>query len=77
MTIAGEAAHVTRIVRCPHCGGRSVYATTNPWRPFCSERCRQVDLGAWGNEDYRMAAPPPSEIDLEPDLGSDLGPDRD
>ncbi len=26
----------------------------NPYRPFCSERCRLVDLGKWLNEDYRI-----------------------
>ncbi len=45
-----------RIVRCPGCGGESVYASSNPWRPFCSERCRGTDLGAWSSEGYRVAA---------------------
>jgi endogenous inhibitor of DNA gyrase (YacG/DUF329 family) len=26
----------------------------NPNRPFCSERCRMIDLGAWANEAYRI-----------------------
>jgi endogenous inhibitor of DNA gyrase (YacG/DUF329 family) len=43
-------------VRCPGCGGRSLYAPANPWRPFCSERCRNADLGAWASESYRVAA---------------------
>ena len=52
-----------RIVRCPACGGDSVYAPTNPWRPFCSERCRQVDLGAWANEEFRMPEEtPPDDV---------------
>lgn len=50
-----------RIVACPSCGGDSVYSPTNAYRPFCSERCKQVDLGAWASEDFRMPteAPPP------------------
>ncbi len=48
-----------RTVRCPQCGGPSVYAESNRWRPFCSERCRLIDLGAWANESYRIAAPAP------------------
>jgi len=44
----------TRKVRCPQCGGDAVYAPENPWRPFCSERCKQIDLGAWANESYRI-----------------------
>ena len=55
-----EPATPKRIVRCPSCGGDSVYAPDNPFRPFCSERCRNVDLGAWASESYRMEAPPSS-----------------
>ncbi len=47
-----------RTVRCPRCGGPSVYAESNRWRPFCGERCRAIDLGAWANESYRIAQPP-------------------
>ncbi|NIM42543.1 MAG: DNA gyrase inhibitor YacG [Hydrogenophaga sp.] len=43
-----------RIVRCPACGGDSVYAPSNRWRPFCSERCKQGDLGAWASEQYAL-----------------------
>ena len=42
------------IVRCPQCGGDSVYAPSNPYRPFCSERCKQIDLGAWASESFRV-----------------------
>jgi endogenous inhibitor of DNA gyrase (YacG/DUF329 family) len=56
-----------RIVRCPQCGGDSIYAPTNKWRPFCSERCRQIDLGAWASESFRVPATPPQDPDeLEP-----------
>jgi endogenous inhibitor of DNA gyrase (YacG/DUF329 family) len=50
-----------KIVRCPTCGGDSVFAPSNSWRPFCSERCRQIDLGAWASESFRMPAAPPLE----------------
>ncbi|HJV59970.1 MAG TPA: DNA gyrase inhibitor YacG [Albitalea sp.] len=49
-----------RIVTCPTCGGESIYAPQNPYRPFCSERCKNVDFGAWATESYRVAAPPTS-----------------
>jgi len=45
---------MARLVRCPQCGGDAVYAPENPFRPFCSERCRLIDLGAWANESYRV-----------------------
>jgi endogenous inhibitor of DNA gyrase (YacG/DUF329 family) len=55
-----------RIVRCPTCAGDSIFAPSNVWRPFCSERCRQIDLGAWASEGFRVeASPPTDELDLE------------
>ena len=46
-----------RIVVCPTCGGDSVYAASNPARPFCSERCKNIDFGAWASESFRVEAP--------------------
>lgn len=43
-----------RTVRCPHCGGPSIYAPSNAYRPFCSERCKQMDLGAWASEEFSL-----------------------
>ena len=55
-----------RTVRCPRCGGKSVYAASNPSRPFCSERCRSADFGAWASEDYRFPAKPEPDDEPEP-----------
>ena len=57
-----------KIVPCPTCGGDSVFATNNPYRPFCSERCKQIDLGAWASENFRMPveAPPEDETFGDP-----------
>lgn len=63
------AAEVNRIVRCPACGGDSVYAPSNPWRPFCSERCKQMDFGAWASEQYALKErgdAPKDDLDLDP-----------
>lgn len=58
-----EAA--ARTVPCPSCKQPALFAESNRWRPFCSERCRMADLGAWATERFRMpAAPPPGEDDL-------------
>lgn len=54
-----------RVVRCPACGGDSVYAPSNRWRPFCSERCKQQDLGAWASEEYAV---PEQENQSDPDF---------
>lgn len=50
-----------RTVVCPSCNGPSLYSTTNRFRPFCSERCKNMDLGAWASEEFRM----PSELPPE------------
>ena len=50
-----------KIVVCPQCGGDSVYAPSNPYRPFCCERCKKIDLGAWASESYRMEQKPGTE----------------
>jgi len=44
----------TRTVVCPTCRGDSVYAPSNPYRPFCSERCKQIDIGAWASETFAV-----------------------
>ena len=41
-------------VPCPRCGAQAPYAPENRWRPFCSERCRMIDLGQWASESYRV-----------------------
>ena len=57
---------VERQVPCPTCRQPTLYGPSNPWRPFCSARCRGNDLGAWANEDYRVPAAPPVEDDEPP-----------
>lgn len=42
-------------VDCPTCGRKAPFDASNRWRPFCSERCKTVDLGAWAAERYRIA----------------------
>lgn len=57
------AVEKKRIVRCPACGGDSVYARSNPYRPFCSERCKNLDLGAWASESFRVPdETPPDDV---------------
>ena len=62
-------APLARIIRCPRCGGPSVYTPDRPYRPFCSERCRSADFGAWASEGYRVDAA------STPDEGEPIGPD--
>lgn len=52
-------AAAPRLVPCPGCGRNTEFAPSNSWRPFCSERCKSGDFGAWASEGYRVAAAPP------------------
>lgn len=55
-----------RLVPCPSCGRPAPFAEGNPWRPFCGERCRSVDLGAWASERFRVPVQVPTEVDDAP-----------
>jgi uncharacterized protein len=57
----GEPTVGARRVTCPRCKGPALYAASNPWRPFCSERCSSIDLGAWASEAYRVGASDPPD----------------
>lgn len=59
-----------RVVACPACKGDSIYAPSNPYRPFCSERCKNMDLGAWASESFRVPvdAPPDEDAYGDPKL---------
>ena len=41
-------------IPCPICGKPALFSPKNPFRPFCSERCKLIDLGQWAKEDYRI-----------------------
>lgn len=50
------------IVNCPQCGEIVVWDTSSKYRPFCSERCKMIDLGQWATDHYRIPdAKPPEE----------------
>ena len=40
-------------ITCPLCK-RTTTWEENPWRPFCSEKCKLIDLGKWVSEEYRI-----------------------
>jgi len=43
---------------CPNCRKTTSLHNDNPWRPFCSERCRLIDLGEWIEGNNRIASEP-------------------
>ncbi|HEV2274277.1 MAG TPA: DNA gyrase inhibitor YacG [Acidobacteriaceae bacterium] len=50
-----RAANKPKILGCPTCG-QSV-ASKDPDFPFCSDRCRRIDLGKWASGAYRISSP--------------------
>jgi endogenous inhibitor of DNA gyrase (YacG/DUF329 family) len=47
------------IVDCPVCGRRTEFAPANRWRPFCSQRCKLIDLGEWATGGYAIPGDAP------------------
>ncbi|SDO88959.1 DNA gyrase inhibitor YacG [Ectopseudomonas guguanensis] len=45
---------MTTTVQCPTCGAPVEWKTENPYRPFCCERCKLIDLGAWAAEEHAI-----------------------
>ncbi len=41
-------------INCPVCRKETTW-NNNIFKPFCSERCKLVDLGKWASEEYRIA----------------------
>ncbi len=56
-----------RIVACPQCGTGIEWSPENRFRPFCSERCKMIDLGAWATERYRVPVVESDETELPPE----------
>ncbi len=63
--MTAPASPVRKVV-CPGCKGPSLFGPGNPWRPFCSQRCRSADLGAWASEQFRVPAQAPTEDESRP-----------
>ena len=57
-------------IPCPHCGQPADAGQANPWRPFCSKRCKLIDLGDWLAEEHRIPGRP-GEPQWEGGNGSD------
>ncbi|MEW6678474.1 MAG: DNA gyrase inhibitor YacG [Pseudomonadota bacterium] len=53
-------------VACPTCGKPVDWVPENAWKPFCSERCKLIDLGEWATEKYRVPTQAPDGPDDYP-----------
>jgi|GEM_PF-257339 Uncharacterized protein conserved in bacteria len=50
-------------LKCPRCGKLTTWEN-NEFRPFCSERCKMIDLGAWASEEYKLPTQDAPQLNL-------------
>lgn len=46
------------IVKCPVCAAAVKWVAEQPFRPFCSERCKMIDFGDWATEAHSIPGSP-------------------
>jgi endogenous inhibitor of DNA gyrase (YacG/DUF329 family) len=63
---------VNTIVRCPTCDRVVEWSASSQWRPFCSERCKLIDLGAWASEQHSIPGSAAETEDKPKTEGEDL-----
>jgi endogenous inhibitor of DNA gyrase (YacG/DUF329 family) len=71
--IDGRLMNDATIRRCPQCR-REISWEDNLWKPFCSERCKMIDLGRWASEEYRVPlteTPDDVATDFDREVNSD------
>lgn len=62
---------MTRTVACPTCGKPVPWVPESRWRPFCSDRCRLIDLGEWLGESHRIEGTPEEATPWDGDAPDD------
>ncbi|WP_445777840.1 DNA gyrase inhibitor YacG [Shewanella sp.] len=61
------------IVKCPICSTSVEWSATSLFKPFCSERCKLIDLGDWASEKHSI----PVKNNIDPDMLDDMGYDEE
>jgi len=62
-----SVSEVSPTVNCPTCNKPVAWVAENRYRPFCSKRCKAIDLGAWAAEEYKVPVLPQSPDGAGPD----------
>ena len=60
---AEKSTPSARILPCPTCQKPTAWSTNNPVRPFCTERCKLIDLGAWSSGEHAIPGEPVIQFD--------------
>ena len=53
---------------CPTCNKETQLSPANSYRPFCSKRCRLIDLGQWMNDTYSISDTTVNTDNIDPDF---------
>ncbi|MDF1767014.1 MAG: DNA gyrase inhibitor YacG [Gammaproteobacteria bacterium] len=61
-----------KTVACPNCQTQVEWTEKNEARPFCSERCRLIDFGAWANERHSIPGSPDYSDEFDESLLNEL-----
>jgi len=59
---------MTLIVDCPTCQKKIEWKAENAFRPFCSKRCKLIDLGEWASEGHKISQPIQNEADITEEM---------
>jgi endogenous inhibitor of DNA gyrase (YacG/DUF329 family) len=59
-------------VKCPTCGRPVEWSEVSTYRPFCSDRCRLIDLGAWLSEEHKIPDDSSVPDEAHPDQREDV-----
>jgi endogenous inhibitor of DNA gyrase (YacG/DUF329 family) len=57
------AGNVTKVVKCPNCGKPVPWIAAQAFKPFCSNRCKLIDLGEWVMEEKVIPGEPAAVCD--------------
>ncbi len=52
----------SKTIKCPTCEKPVEWKPENAYRPFCNERCKLIDLGAWADESHRIPGAPAQDF---------------
>ena len=63
--------NIKQKITCPTCGKQTTWNPQNTYRPFCSDRCKLIDLGEWANESRKIAGEPVDPTSLIADNDGD------
>ena len=55
-------------VNCPTCSKDVVWGNESKFRPFCSDRCRLIDLGDWADEKHKISQPMQKDVEISEEM---------